>query len=506
MGLLMGGRGGLLPMFGASPNPLFGPTWALDGNGRAYNTPISSNSLLFNGGMEAFTAGLANGWLKGGTPTLSQESTIVQEGSSSQKMIHAGTGDFIYQYPNTVAGRFYRFVGYVYGVVRYIANTNFGITTITVQTHSAAQWDVIYLSIQATGVSSGFYFSGVSGGGTGYVDATYIIEMVTASVFATQQSSLANPTVTTKLYSASATAGLVSKLDSPGNPRNYVTARFDVLGNLRLDKTVNGAPTNLQTNAVAFVADAQLEIRWANDTTVGVWYNGSQVGANRTVSDASIISNQHYGVMATDPDCKFSEIRINGNYVPLAFSGTITQRKLLALGDSKTAGDDWVSQLVQALQDETGYSWQELGPRPAVAGYTASTLKTYIDANLSGIVGTANTITINIGANDVGPLPAEATWKGNMTSIIDSLRTKWPGATIYVARPWRRGYGTECNTLADWIDDIVALYPNGVELGPDERVWLENGDDGATYTSDGIHYTAGAQTVCAAQWATVMGY
>jgi len=35
---------------------------------------------------------------------------------------------------------------------------------------------------------------------------------------------------------------------------------------------------------------------------------------------------------------------------------------------------------------------------------------------------------------------------------------------------------------------------------------LSGGDDGATYTSDGVHYSNAAQTVCAAQWMTAMGY
>lgn len=151
--------------------------------------------------------------------------------------------------------------------------------------------------------------------------------------------------------------------------------------------------------------------------------------------------------------------------------------------------------------------WREVTPRYGIPGYTAAQMKTYIDANLASVAGTANKATLNFGANDVGALPAQATWKASMTSIIDSVRAKWAGVDIYIARPWRRGYATECNSLATWISDIVALYGDGkVHLGMDERVWLENGDDGVTYTTDGIHYTQPAEAVCAAAWKTAMGY
>lgn len=132
-------------------------------------------------------------------------------------------------------------------------------------------------------------------------------------------------------------------------------------------------------------------------------------------------------------------------------------------------------------------------------------MKTYVDANLSSLTQKIKRVTINLGANDVGALPAEATWKANLISIIDSLRAHSPGVLIHIARVWRRSFLTECNTLAGWIADVVALYPSGVYVGMDERIWLENGDDGATYTVDGIHYSAAAEPIAAAQWMTAFG-
>jgi lysophospholipase L1-like esterase len=66
-------------------------------------------------------------------------------------------------------------------------------------------------------------------------------------------------------------------------------------------------------------------------------------------------------------------------------------------------------------------------------------------------------------------------------------------------RAWRRDLDAECNTLAGWIDDIVALRSD-CHVGPDERVFLENGDDGATYTGDGTHPNAAGYQLTADEW------
>lgn len=114
----------------------------------------------------------------------------------------------------------------------------------------------------------------------------------------------------------------------------------------------------------------------------------------------------------------------------------------------------------------------------------------------------------NAGANDVareGEM-VEVDWKGHYIHIIDLFRAKWPGTAIYIVKPWRRTYNANCDILAGWIDDILALYPSGVYAGHDERDWLENGDDGATYTSDGTHYNDAGQAVCFNLWKTILGY
>lgn len=174
-------------------------------------------------------------------------------------------------------------------------------------------------------------------------------------------------------------------------------------------------------------------------------------------------------------------------------------------GDSKTAGDAWPNMLAGALAIETGNVWREFPYRYAVAGYTVAQLHTMIDANVPTAVGEPGIVCINIGANDAGALPAEATWKANLVGCISGLRSRWPEIQIYVARIWMRSQPANCATINGWINDIIALY-DYVFAGPDESVWLENGDDGATYTSDGTHYSAAGQVEAVLQWMTALGY
>ena len=179
---------------------------------------------------------------------------------------------------------------------------------------------------------------------------------------------------------------------------------------------------------------------------------------------------------------------------------------ILALGDSKTNDEIWIRYLCQNLVTATGRTTEESPTRYGLAGATVDVLEAAVLAGLPAEWQTPRWCTINIGANDVASLPAAATWKASLTSIIDAVRAKWPNALVYVAKPWRRSYGAECTTLAGWITTVIGTYSSGVYAGPDENTWLENGDDGATYTSDGIHYSAAGETECAAEWQTILGY
>lgn len=184
------------------------------------------------------------------------------------------------------------------------------------------------------------------------------------------------------------------------------------------------------------------------------------------------------------------------------------------MGDSKSiTARTWPTILLDTI-NATGQDAREDLPRNwAVSGYTLSSLKSSIDTfmleHYVSSIGDKFIFFINIGANDVVHEIVEATWKTDYNYIIDAILAEYPTGKIYITKAWRRDYGTECDTLAGYIDDIVAAYaisnPDHVYVGDDERVWMEGGDNGATMTTDGIHTSATGEITAAAAKITAAG-
>jgi hypothetical protein len=114
------------------------------------------------------------------------------------------------------------------------------------------------------------------------------------------------------------------------------------------------------------------------------------------------------------------------------------------------------------------------------SGISAFTVKGYADYNL---------FLLNIGANDFVLGTSEADFKTYVQNAVNDLVGKYANAKILISKPWRRGYGAQADTMAGWIDDLIAANPGVLFFGDDERVWMEGGDDGATMTFDGIHHS-----------------
>ena len=70
---------------------------------------------------------------------------------------------------------------------------------------------------------------------------------------------------------------------------------------VRAYKVVNGAMTALfGSTSVVYVAGAPIEIRRTASTTFQIFYNGTQVSTDQTITDTEIVNNQNYcGMIAT---------------------------------------------------------------------------------------------------------------------------------------------------------------------------------------------------------------
>lgn len=141
------------------------------------------------------------------------------------------------------------------------------------------------------------------------------------------------------------------------------------------------------------------------------------------------------------------------------------------------------------------------------AGGDASTIVIRVDADIAavGLPLEHDFVLFTVGANDANDVLDETTWKGQIGYILDALHTRFANARVGMALPWRRGYDAECDVLAAWITDVVAARSPWAFIGPDERIYLEGGDDGATMTYDGVHPGDLGDLEAAREWLKKMG-
>jgi len=140
--------------------------------------------------------------------------------------------------------------------------------------------------------------------------------------------------------------------------------------------------------------------------------------------------------------------------------------------------------------------------RIADTGWTTAYVKSVIDAQLAAAKGTPDYILYNLGANDSA---FDATWFTNTNYILDALHVKYPNAKIYMAITWERVTGFAYNLAhRAAIGQLVSERPAYILVGIDE-LFLENGDDGVTYTADGTHPNRAGYILTAQKWKLALG-
>lgn len=176
---------------------------------------------------------------------------------------------------------------------------------------------------------------------------------------------------------------------------------------------------------------------------------------------------------------------------------------MTVVGDSKSVGGTWPDQLIGRLPN-----FGEDPARMAVSGITTYTMKTNIDGYLSTRAGNPRFICINLGVNEVSGVAGYTNeWKAACAYILDALHAKYPAAQIYWARMWTRGWETNMNLVDDvLIPAVLASRSQWASVGIDEREIIEGGDNGATYTTDGVHPNTAGYLLEAAAWETLLGY
>lgn len=324
----------LLPMFatGASVNPWTGATWAVDGNGRAYNTPTLGAELISNGNMETWTSATdLSSWTENltGTSTVNRESSVVDSGAYALRLDVDSSGSSVYviqAVSGLVVGTWYaaqvRAKASVAGKDVYMrgaanASVNQALTTF---------YALYALHERAPATTTNAFFArgaGLAPSSSLYCD-NYTLKAITLSS-AIAVINAATPNVvascTINAMTTGTKAGAVALLDSATSPANFIVSYHDGGASIKMDKCVGGIYTNLVTATTGFASDAKCEVRPIGSNQFDCYYNGSKRGSTATVADAGIVSNTIYGMFSTYSGNTFSEFTLDNVVIPFVLPG-----------------------------------------------------------------------------------------------------------------------------------------------------------------------------------------
>lgn len=467
-------------------------------------TPTYGAELISDPGLEGvYTGGLCAG-LSNQNGGPSQSADVHSGAKAQQSQISAQYGFIRKQTIPVTIGTWYRFAEWA---KRTAGATNdnvpnfYALTTQYVYTPpiTEANWTLKEGRFHALASNNGELRISSSGAAAGWdtviVDDISVKAINFPSMLAKLKTSASGDTcIGVKLTPiACVHGGLILNLDSAINPQNYVIAYLEKVNSgltyLHIDKCVGGTVAVILggvTNPVTIAAGAELEIK-KTGTTYKVYYNRALV-TSQTINEGTINNNTLHGQFANSDRIIFTGMRVKN------------LKNIFPIGDSRTAGT------IEQMYVPMVFGTFENCARFATTGWKIANVKAGIDAKLAGLAATPDYVLINMGVNDATgvPMTSEADFKADYAYVLDAIHTKWSGAKIYLARVWNRAKKTECATVNGWLAQIAAGRTDTF-LGPDESVTIENGDDGAAYTTDGLHYNAAGTKVWATAWETSLG-
>lgn len=277
-------------------------------------SPTLETDIVVDGDMEA--AGVT-AWGASGSPTTREKSgTQVHGGSQALRIITDAAGEGVAQIDTGTVNKWHLFSAWGYVATGDLQITqSFGLSCA--KNFSAASWAQLLGSDLNTGASPRIIArSNAVAASEFYVDDVYIWPLTMASCFANPRTSTATATVSAAVTSIQqCRIGVSANLDSISNPQNYVLAvvikESTTTAKAWLYQVSGGVYTaKINGTAVTYADDGLIEIRHTAATTYQLWYRGSQVGADQTISDANINNNTLYAQFSTYSGCLFSSFTL----------------------------------------------------------------------------------------------------------------------------------------------------------------------------------------------------
>jgi hypothetical protein len=284
-----------------------GTTWSVSG-GKAVNTPlVYGEELIVNGDME--TGNPPSTWETTYAPVLTVEAD--RSGAGSQSLgatISSGhTWMQILQTFTTETGKYYKLS--VYSKAQALISTKALLyrsdafaSLIGSDINKTGDWAMTTLTARALSENTGILFESDYTEpelGKMFLDDVSVKELKLSELFNTIQSSTPDviSTVTLPINPYGIQQGMILNLDSVSTPLNFVVAYYSY-NRVYLDKCVNGTWTNIITEFVGYVENAELRVI-KDGTTYRLYYNDTLIGT-ATISDESIINNTRHGLFSTD--------------------------------------------------------------------------------------------------------------------------------------------------------------------------------------------------------------
>ena len=304
---------------GALPDGFTGSTYAIS-SGKVFNTPNLGTELFTDGSLEAtYTDGLCASLNKSGTPTV-EESADAHLGDKAQQF-NGTLNQNINQYQASTNGKWLYLSGWFKRASGTNDKTNFRRTANafpgefqaqrTIKDAAYTQKILVFKSYaSATTINLAIESVASGAGDTVIVDDFSLKEIPLSEMYATTPYDTENASVRAHidLEHGNGIAGLVARLDSAANPQNYLIASVNTqstsngveFGYVSLAKVVGGTLTVLINNTSVSRLPANgdyVEIDCSGNS-VSLFYNGVQIGATQTVSDAGIVNNKLFGFYA----------------------------------------------------------------------------------------------------------------------------------------------------------------------------------------------------------------
>ena len=296
--------------------------------------------------------------------------------------------------------------------------TNVPVSATSKATHKIAFYHGSYIISQLD-------VAGLAAGRVAYLDDQSLKNILPATLFAAPTATRftgdlvvrARLTIddTNALYSQ----GVFCCLDNLTNPLNYVYAFIDPKANYKahLFKVVNGTPTYSILAGGTYVSNAWLEIRRVGNV-FQLWYNGAQVGADQTITDAGIINNKIHGLFNPGGEV--------GGATNFFLGKNITIRDLGFVGGSITAYESYVDYAYPAIQNvNSGYNINLR--RAAVGGQTS--WEGFFRLSAEILAYSPQVIVLDHAANNLN-LPV---YQYQLEGMIRRIRTLAPTAKIIMA-------------------------------------------------------------------------